>query len=195
MKNHHIITPCNFTRVAIRQLLDASPPTTDKKNRLLLIDIRYDISLIELLLRLKTLRSIFPNRRCFFIVDAIRNTLPDHLKDDYIDSNAPLNEVCHKIKLMMNDDRLLGCWEHYATLIRNINLTQAQMRVVREITRGMSTHQIAEKHTLSVKTVYSHANTIKKKLNISTRYNLFHYLYKNTSAIQAIESDIFRKLL
>lgn len=194
MKNCHVITKCNFTRVAIRQLIASLPLPLNEKDDLLVIDIRYDLSLIELLLRLKTLRSVFPNQRCLFIVDAIRNTLPDHLTDDYIDSSSSLEEIRQKINSLVIDDGLRSCWEHYTAIIHSISLTEAQIRVVREITRGMSTHQIAKKHTLSVKTVYSHASNIKKKLNISTRYNLFHFLSRNISEIKTIENDIFRKI-
>uniref|UniRef100_UPI0035C66F09 LuxR C-terminal-related transcriptional regulator n=1 Tax=Serratia quinivorans TaxID=137545 RepID=UPI0035C66F09 len=194
MKNCHVITKCNFTRVAIRQLIASLPLPQNEKDDLLVIDIRYDLSLIELLLRLKTLRSVFPNQRCLFLVDASKNTLPDHLIDDYIDSSSSLDVIRKKIKLLVSDGFLRSCWEHYAAIIRSISLTEAQILVVRDITSGMSTHQIAKKHTLSVKTVYSHASNIKKKLKISNRYNLFHYLSINASVIKITESETSIKL-
>ncbi|CAI0967742.1 helix-turn-helix transcriptional regulator [Serratia quinivorans] len=194
MKDDHLITECNFTRVAIRQLLDSLPLTTNPNDDLLMIDIRYDLSLIELLLRLKTLSANFPFCRCFFIVDPIRSKLPNHLTDDYIDSNNSLDDVHHKIKKISKNKNLLTCREHYTAIMHSINLTEAQMRVVRDITRGMSTHQIAKKHTLSIKTIYSHTSTIKEKLNISTRHNLFHYLAKNTSTINEIEINTISML-
>lgn len=189
MKNCHVITKCNFTRVAIRQLIASLPLPLNDKVDLLIIDIRYDLSLIELLLRLKSLRSVFPNQRCIFIVDTVKKILPSHLIDDYIDSSSSLAEILQKINSLVIDDCLRSCWEHYTAIIHSISLTEAQIRVVREITRGMNTHQIAKKHTLSIKTVYSHASNIKKKLNIPPSYNLFHYLSINASIIKITESE------
>ncbi|HFK7188249.1 TPA: LuxR C-terminal-related transcriptional regulator [Serratia odorifera] len=192
MKSCHVITPCHFTRVAIRQLIGSQPVTILPTAELLIIDIRYDLSLIELVLRLKTLKTLFPHRRCIFIADPIRSKMPHHLGDDYIDSNSALEEILHKINTAIGSGRLRSCVEHYTTIIKNINITEAQMRVMREIMRGMSTNQIAKKHTLSVKTVYSHASNIKERLNISTRYTLFHYFTNNSSAISVIESNFLR---
>jgi DNA-binding NarL/FixJ family response regulator len=193
MNSSHIISPCHLTKTAIYHLLEDLALSDSIKSDLLVIDLRYDSSLIDLLLRLNALKLISPLRRCFFIVDKSKNKLPIHLTADYIDGNDSIEKIRHKICMMLCDNHLLNCWGHYSRLIRTINLTGAQIRVAREITQGLNTHQIARKHTLSVKTIYSHASAIKKKLNISNRHNLFHYLSENTESMKTVEHDLFNR--
>lgn len=113
--------------------------------------------------------------------------MPSHLSDDYTDVNSSLAEIDDKIQRLINANRLLSCQKHYIAIEKSINITRAQLLVVKEIAQLLSIYQIAKKYTLSIKTIYNHASIIKVKLNISTRHNLFHYFINNISALREIE--------
>ena len=63
------------------------------------------------------------------------------------------------------------------------SLSERQMEILRLIGNGNSTKQIAEKLTLSVKTVEGYIARIKEKLNLTTANELLQYAIKFNKAV------------
>ncbi|QBC03367.1 response regulator transcription factor [Enterobacter cloacae] len=190
MNQYHVVSRCNFTKIAFHRILIVNQLPAKIKNSTLIIDTRYDTSLIDVLLRLKFLSILYPEKHCFFITNKDNHHLANHLNENYIDENDSLYDIKKKLNQLSHTQSLLTCKQYYKAIIHGLRLTSAQLRVLKDMTCGLNTNDIAEKHSLNVKTIYTHATTLKRKLNIPERANLFHYIKENTPDMKQITQDI-----
>ena len=85
--------------------------------------------------------------------------------------------------------RKLASGAAYSSANRIDSLSNRELQILQMIGRGLSTRESAEALSLSVKTVESHRQRIKRKLNLATGSQLVQYAVSWTSRPQAGASE------
>ena len=78
--------------------------------------------------------------------------------------------------------RLVGNEQPAETVfVRDEELTEAEWRVAESVARGLSNKEIAEKFSLSIRTIENHVGRILAKKNFSNRVEIARYIISNQS--------------
>ena len=78
--------------------------------------------------------------------------------------------------------RLVGNEQRVETVfVRDEELTEAEWRVAESVARGLSNKEIAEKFSLSIRTIENHVGRILAKKNFSNRVEIARYIISNQS--------------
>ena len=78
--------------------------------------------------------------------------------------------------------RLVGNEQPAETVfVRDEELTEAEWRVAESVARGLSNKEIAEKFSLSIRTIENHVGRILAKKNFSNRVEIARYIISNRS--------------
>ncbi len=191
-KNVCIMTECQFTRLAVLHFFDTVAFNKISDAKLLIIDIRHDSSVIELASQLFLAGQKYPTHKCINIISNKASITVNRSDLNVIYEGESLAEFIKKTKKVVNQKKYLSCAQLYLNTINNINLTAAQIIIAEEVASGLSSMQIAKKHRLSVKTIYTHLSSIRKKLQIETRHDLYLKLSKRKEFITELKKYILQ---
>lgn len=173
MDNVYVMTNCLFTKQALQHLLCRKIASTSSNVNLTIIDARYDKSIIGILSLLFEIKQKTPQYRCLNIVSD--ELLINFTKQQWniVNEKDSVEVILTKIGKVIAETNSLSCEQMYSELVNNINLTDAQIKIATAIASHLSPNQIAYTNLLNVKTVYAHMGTLRKKLGISNRYDLY----------------------
>lgn len=189
MEDVCIITECQFTRLAVHHFLDMVMINNPTHIKLIIIDTRYDKSVIEFFFRLFHAQREYPHHQCINITSQKNKTTYPKINSNVFCENESQDVILHKTQELFHSKKPLSCEQLYQRMINHINLTETQLSIAEEIASGLSSKQIAKKYQLSVKTVYTHMSSIRQKLHIATRYDLYRLLSRKKELITNLKKS------
>ncbi|NJQ21787.1 helix-turn-helix transcriptional regulator [Pantoea sp. LS15] len=187
-----IMSECQFTRLAVLHFFDTVALNINSDAKLLIIDIRHDSSVIELASQLFLAVQKYPTRKCINIISNKSSITVNRSDLNVIYEDESLEEFIKKTNKVVNQKNYFSCAQLYLNTINSINLTAAQIKIAEEVASGLSSMQIAKKHRLSVKTIYTHISSIREKLQIETRHDLYLKLSKRKEFIKELKKHILQ---